>query len=352
MTDESTESEPNQIEPDQKLVQNGLDRAHNIHTEPGLDGSGFAALGKLLDRNWWHRTLTFIWLFRRFTVVPAVLLAVSGLSSRTLEYSFHKIFEQNHVYKGMDEVLQHTMLAGGLTLVLGGLSLVTMVIAIGLFAIRLTAFCQAYLRLAPSNQSDQSVQIDSASVLRLQTEAVINFKGRKFYLFLVWLLWSLIMVVPFVAWSFSAFMLMISMVRFGAIGPLELDPSIKLAMIVVCLITSVFMTGYFLITLPVSAVSSGSPGQVALKSLKMTFAGLPALSVVSVLVLIFGTLACYFLDIPVYLITSGAVSDPGEITLIAINLISAGWQGVSAIIIYPLCLAIPCEMIRQNKKPE
>lgn len=352
MTDESTESEPNHIEPGKELVpgrtEPGTDTDLIDPIEPALAGTGFAALGKLLDQNWWRRTLAFIWIFRRFTLIPAVLLAVSGLSTRTLEFSFHKIFQQNHVYKGMDEVLQHTMLAGCLTVVLGGLSLVTTVIAIGLFAIRLTAFCQAYLRLAPSEQVDANLDY----VRNLQIEAVNEFKGRKSYLFLVWLLWSLIMVVPFLAWTISAFMLLITGSSLGALGPLELDPSIKLALIVVFLITSVFMTAYFLITLPVSAVSGGSSGQVALQSLKMTFAGLPALSVVSILVLIFGTLACYFLDIPVYLITSGAISDPGEITLIAINLISAGWQGVSAIIVYPLCLAIPCEMIRINKKPE
>ncbi|MGD9684700.1 MAG: hypothetical protein AB7W16_26345 [Candidatus Obscuribacterales bacterium] len=395
MTDnESTGSEPNQIEPDQagvdqteldqagvdrtELDQAGVDRTEldqagvdqteldqagvdqaGVHRteldqaeldmpEPKLAGTGFAALGKLLDKNWWRRTLTFIWIFRRYTMVPAVLLAVSGLSTRILEYSFHKIFEQNHVYMGMDEVLQHTILAGGLTLTLGGLALVTTVIAIGLFAIRLTAFCQAYLRLAPANQIDSNLDY----VRTIQAEAVNEFKGRKSYLFLVWLLWSLLMVVPFIALSVSGFMAMIASFPVGVLGPLELDPSIKWSLIIVCLANSVLMTGYFLLTLPVSAVSRGSSGQVALGALKMTFAGLPALSVVSLLVLIFGTFACYFLDIPVYLITYKMIPDPGEITLVAINLISAGWQGVSAIIIYPLCLAIPCEMIRTNEKPE
>ncbi|MCA9803482.1 MAG: hypothetical protein KC777_16035 [Cyanobacteria bacterium HKST-UBA02] len=349
MTDESTESESNQIEPDQTgLNQAGLEQTRLDLEEPVLDGSGFAAVGKLLDQNWWRRTLTFIWTFRSFTFIPAVLLAVSGLSSRILEFSFHKIFEQNHVYKGMDEVLQHTVLAGGLTLVLGGLSLVTTVVAIGLFAIRLTAFCQAYLRLSPADQIDSNLDY----VRTIQNEAVNEFKGRKSYLFLVWFLWSLLMVVPLLAWTVSALLLMISTVPMGALGPLELDPSIKLSMIIVWVANTVLMTGYFLITLPVSAVSRRSSGQVALGALKMTFAGLPALSVISILVLIFGTLAGYFLEIPVYLITFKAIPDPGEITLVAINLISAGWQGVSAIIIYPLCLAIPCEMIRTNKKPE
>ncbi|MBZ0187104.1 MAG: hypothetical protein K8F91_12730 [Candidatus Obscuribacterales bacterium] len=320
--------------------------AANQDEEPTLNGSGFEALRQLLDKSWWQHTFAFIWMFRRLTIKPAFLMAFSLIALRLQEFCIAKSMFKEGAYNGMQDVLSHIGVAIFFLLGLGIPSLVAMVWSIALFVIVLTGFCRAFLAIEPGSLL-QADQLDKDSVNLGQQEAVAFFKTRKTYLVLVWFFWSLIMLVPSAVFGTAAIFFAATVAGVLPL-PLAVPPELQIGSLFVAIISGILISNYFLIAMPVSSQFQKTGRKVAVDSLMMSLKAVPALSIISSIVLILGSLATYWTEIPVQLVNHGYLPPLNEYLYLALNLISAGWQGVSAIIIYPLSLAIPCELVRKK----
>ncbi|HMP51066.1 MAG TPA: hypothetical protein PKD05_05875, partial [Candidatus Melainabacteria bacterium] len=102
-------------------------------------------------------------------------------------------------------------------LVFGGSALIFVCLGVELWIVVLTGFCRAYLQEpAPGQNLPENL---SKNLEDRQREAVEFAKGRKLFLLLVWIFYSLIMLIPATVF-FTAFVL----IYFSIPGALPVPP--------------------------------------------------------------------------------------------------------------------------------
>ncbi|HMP53533.1 MAG TPA: hypothetical protein PKD05_18435, partial [Candidatus Melainabacteria bacterium] len=113
-------------------------------------------------------------------------------------------------------------------------------------------------------------------------------------------------------------------------------------------ITAIILLNHFLIALPLSSLSYRSSRKVALDSFFMTFKTLPAVSTFSIffiflcLIYLTGEFALSAFNN----INHGAANYYGQLFFLLLN---AVFHASISIIIWPLVLTLPCELLRGEK---
>ncbi|MEZ4535736.1 MAG: hypothetical protein R3D26_12180 [Cyanobacteriota/Melainabacteria group bacterium] len=324
-----------------------------LFPEPAVKGPGLDKLALVLNGSWWSRTWNFIWTFRKQSFKPALFCLIGECCMwLSLYLGFASIVERSASGEPITDVYELLgMLGQGLLMmfVFGGSALIFVCLGVGLWIVVLTGFCRAYLQEPAQNETPPENLSENLSknLEDRQREAVEFVKGRKLFLLLVWIFYSLIMFIPATVF-FTAFIL----IYFSIPGALPVPPpfsqEVTTTAWVVGVITAIILLNHFLIAMPLSSLSYRSSRKVALDSFFMTFKTLPAISIFSILFILF----CLF-----YLSGEFALSAFNSMNPSAANyygqlfflLLNAAFHAAISIVIWPLVLALPCELLRGEK---
>lgn len=320
-----------------------------LFPEPAVKGPGLDKLALVMDRRWWSRTWNFIWTFRKQSFKPALFCLIGECCMwLSLYLGFAGIVERSATGEpitGAYELLG--ILGQGLLmmLVFGGSALIFVCLGVGLWIVVLTGFCRAYLQ--ESTLDENLPKNLSKNLEGRQREAVEFVKGRKLFLLLVWIFYSLIMLIPATVF-FTAFVL----IYFSIPGALPVPPPFSQEVTntawVVGVITAIILLNHFLIAMPLSSLSYRSSRKVALDSFFMTFKTLPAVSIFST----FFILLCLLYLTGEFALSvfngmnHGAANYYGQLFFLLLN---AVFHASISIVIWPLALTLPCELLRGEK---
>lgn len=320
-----------------------------LFPEPSVKGPGLDKLALVLDRKWWSRTWNFIWTFRKQSFKPALFCLIGECCMwLSLYLGFAGIVERSSTREPITGVYELLGILGQgllMMLVFGGSALIFVCLGVGLWIVVLTGFCRAYLQEpAPGQNLPENL---SKNLEDRQREAVEFAKGRKLFLLLVWIFYSLIMLIPATVF-FTAFVL----IYFSIPGALPVPPPFSQEVTntawAVGVITAIILLNHFLIALPLSSLSYRSSRKVALDSFFMTFKTLPAVSTFSIffiflcLIYLTGEFALSAFNN----INHGAANYYGQLFFLLLN---AVFHASISIIIWPLVLTLPCELLRGEK---
>ena len=164
-----------------------------IVTDPVVENLGLNALRLMINPEWLRNTLRFIWIFRKHSLKPAIFFTageVCAILSLYLSWSdlLNRGAEQS--IPG-NEVIFIFIKMIIIMIIFGGAALILTSIGVGLWVLALTGFCRSFLTdFKGLNLSEDEVQ-------NYQKECIDQFKTRKSYLFVVWIVYSIIMAIPF-----------------------------------------------------------------------------------------------------------------------------------------------------------
>lgn len=316
-----------------------------IDTDPKIQGIGLNALNQLFNQTWWSDSLNFIWNFRQLAYKPALLFALGEiLAVLSLFLSMQDLVAigvSGEAISGMGELTQILVKSALIIIVFGGASLVLVTWSVGLWIITLTGFCRAYL------SQTKDMNVSKEELFEYQKSCVEQFKSRKAYLFVVWIIYSLIMFIPVAMYLISSTFIYMSLP--GVLPyPVPFSQEQTIACWIIAVISTIVLSNHFLVALPLSAVSKKGGRKVATDSFLMALKSLPVITIFS---LILGLLS-FLVAVPdtCLIIFNLANQEPSLYwRQCLIQLVSAVWHAALSIIVFPLAVALPCELLRKNE---
>lgn len=320
------------------------DLNNRIVSEPSVTKAGFNALGLAFNLQWWKNTFSFIWTFKKLALKPALFCTageICAVLSLYLSWSDLLNRSPSQPIPG-NEVMFIFLKMIIVMLIFGGAALILTTTGVGLWILTITGFCRSFLT------DYDGLELTEEALLKYQRECIDHFKTKKAYLFVVWIIYTIIMTIPLILFSVPAFFLYISIPKVIPY-PIPLTMEMKAACSLVCAITGIIMTNHFLTALPLSAISNKGGQAVAIESLIMALKTLPTITIFS----IFLTILCTLLYIPEYALFwyNTTSASPSNFVLQGIyQACSAIWHGAISIVLVPLAVALPCEILRNKRK--
>lgn len=298
---------------------------------------GMRAIPKVFSLNWWNAAVIAAWEFRKYTLKPAIIIAITtfaytgSLSWVTSTFSQHA----NQPWMA-NEFLTSVFIAIPLLLGTAVVTLVGATWSIGLWFIALTAFCRSFLSITPETAS-------RAELIESQQQAIDHFKVNKRLILSTWLVYSILMTLPGM-WLLIAFLVYAIAAYPASIGT---GPPPAQELVIFCIVSggiaSVLLTNHALLLFAYSGVSKKGGRAVAIDSLKGTLFAFPLITIVSSISLAVAALVIGVVGLLVF----------GQPQLINFDklmwlwiLVLSAWNGVSSMIVMPLVMVVPCEMVR------
>jgi hypothetical protein len=215
-------------------------------------------------------------------------------------------------------------------------SLVGMTWSLGLWFLVLTAFCRSFLSVNPEAAS-------RAELLDAQQQAVDHFKVNKRLVLSTWLVYSILMTVPGM-WLLIAFVVFMAASYPASIGTgAPPDQGLVIFCMISSSIASVLLTNHALLLFAYSSVSKKGGRAVAVDSLKGALLSFPLITIVSSISLALAVVVIGVVGLLVF----------GQPKLVNFDglmwlwiLVLSAWHGVSSMVVLPLLMVVPCEMVR------
>ena len=304
---------------------------------------GFDALRLMGNSSWWKQAFQFIWAFKKHAFKPALLVA-SGEAAAVLclFLSFYDLFQRmatQQAINGMEDFMAIVLKMIVVVVVCGGASLILTCWGVAAWIIALTGFCRSYL--------SDTATLSKEELLSYQKDCINYFRTKKIFLFIVWIVYSFIMLIPFTILTISSFFLYVSNPML--IGyPVPIPPAVLIGCSAIAFLSTIVLSNHFLIALPLSSISDKSGRFVAVDSFVMSVKALPAITVFSIFASMLFVL--YYLTeigLIVHNVSSTEVSD--YFLQCIYRLGAAFWHGGLSIILFPLAMVLPCELLRSAK---
>jgi len=208
--------------------------------------------------------------------------------------------------------------------------------SIGLWFIVLTAFCRSFLSVIPETAS-------RAEIVASQQDAIAHFNVNKRLILSTWLVYSILMTFPGM-WLLIAFAVYAFAAYPASTGT---GPPPAHSLVLFCAITgggaSILLTNHALLLFAYSSISNKGGRAVALDSLKGTLLSFPLITIVSSISLAVAAVVIGVVGLLVF----------GQPQLINFDglmwlwiLVLSAWHGVSSMVVLPLLMVVPCEMVR------
>lgn len=298
---------------------------------------GARALPKVFSVKWWNAAVVAVWEFRKFTLKPAIIIAATTFAYvGSLNWVVSTFAKHGNEPWMANEFLTSVFIAIPLLLGTVIVTLVGVTWSIGLWFIVLTAFCRSFLSVIPETAS-------RAEIVASQQEAIAHFKVNKRLVLSTWLVYSILMTFPGM-WLLIAFAVYAFAAYPASTGA---GPPPAQSLILFCAITgggaSILLTNHALLLFAYSSVSSKGGRAVALDSLKATLLSFPLITIVSTISLAVAAVVIGVVGLLVF----------GQPQLINFDglmwlwiLVLSAWHGVSSMVVLPLLMVVPCEMIR------
>ncbi len=289
-------------------------------------GFGLDVVPTILRRVWWIKALSFIWLFRKQSFKPALLMVIGCVIYFSSLFYFRLIFGSQTTINGMGEAI--FKLGSCFIVLLGGAvgAFVFFTWSLGLWLAVLTGFSRAFLLY------ETDIGKESLTMAEFQESCVAYFKTRKSFLVTTWLVFSAISLIPFI-WLLVITAVVYTSLPGAGVGFLFSREQVVFA-VITGLIVLLFISNYTLMVFPVSSLSSKPARQVAIDSLVLSLRLFPVLSAVS----FFSMVLNHLVGAPIALILEQPIL---SLLLLALSILST-------VIIVPLSLIVPCELIRNS----
>ncbi len=342
--------------PDRENIENSQDSspAHQsgisavgamVEPNPAVASPGIDKIGLLFDKVWWKATLDQIWTFRALTLKPAILVTlgeICSLISLYLSYfDLYQLSASGTAINGLGELGFIFLKAIVVMLLFGGAALVLTCWGAGLWFVTLTGFCRSFLTTYETPPGEEALLSD-------QKKAVDYILTKKMTLLITWIFYSLIMIIPMVVFAVSLFFVLVSIPNILPY-PVPFTPLMIGASGFVCFVTLLILTNLGLLTMPLSAVSNLTGREIATGAFMMTFKTLPAITVCSVLAIVL-SLVMSIPDIALISFNNIDKTPSNYLMQALLRIVFALFHGAASIFILPLCLALPCELLRKGSR--
>jgi|AGTN01.1.fsa_nt_gi hypothetical protein len=309
--------------------------------EPGAQqllplSGGIRAVSKIFSLNWWNAAVVAVWEFRKYTLKPALIIAVTTFAYvGTLSWivtTFSKHGDQPWM---ANEFLTAAFIAIPLLLGTVVVTLVGVTWSTALWFIILTAFCRSFLSIDP-------VSASRAELIESQRQASDHFKVNKRLILSTWLVYSILMTLPGMWLLIDFIVYMIASYP----SPTNTGPP-PAQLIIFCLVSgaiaSVLLANHAFLLFAYSGVSKKGGRAVAVDSLKAMVFTFPMITIVSSISLAVAAVVIGVVGLLVF----------GQPKLVNFDglmwlwiLVLSAWHGVSSMVVLPLLMVVPCEMVR------
>jgi len=311
---------------------------------------GFGFVPQLFRASFWRLLFASMYAFRKPLLKPAIMLSV-GLTlpyiGLDLAYRFIAL-QQKVEFHGVGDILIRfgAPIIGLLIVSIGSVVGVVWGLAASLMA--LTALCRTFLSVAPDSAPKDKNELTTL-LEQSRDSALTAFKTRKSYLVMVWLMYSIIMIVPTVIMFGSGAVVMLGMPQMGEYTMLAVQQNLPAPMFfgaaIALGISLLIMSNYALILLPYSAMTEKRSTQAAVGGLVLSLKTVIGLTFYSSIAFSLTSFLCSPVDILVVLNQSLANNDFVRYLLFSAKLI---WHVIFFAVLLPLTVLIPCEIIRDN----
>ncbi len=310
---------------------------------------GFGFLPRLAEPGWGTLALLILKSCPKYYLKPAILLAFA-FTAPYVEFWVLNLFIQSMSTHG-------TFNTGGSILLTFAPPLIfLLILSVGAFAsivwglgtllISLTATCRTILQVDTKDVA--SIQSKAASA---QEEGIQIFRNKKGYLAKVWLLYSLLMLIPTAVMVITSWIVTLGLPQVGnyTMLPMPVQLNIPMEMMVGSAIalgaSIIVLTNYALILLPFSAGTQRPASKAALGGFLTTLKTLPAISIYSVIFFVLSSL--FFSPVDLLLIYNQQLITGPAATGFFLFL-KFVWHVLNLVYFVPISILIPCEMIRGN----
>lgn len=333
MIDSQTE-EPN-IQPDNKQ-------------HPPLK-MGFGFLPRLFTPGWSKLAFQLVRRCPEYFLKPALLLAFA-LTAPYLEIwalnGFLTSMSDHRVFQTGGDILTTfgPIFLGLIALAIG--AFVSIAWGLGALLIALTATCRTILLTDTQTLDTTSI---ATAMKSAQEEGIQQFRSKKGFLAKVWLIYSVLMLLPTAIMVITSWILMLGMPQVGSYTMLPMHMNIPTEMMIgsaILLGVSItVLSNYALILFPFSAVSTNSAAKAALGGFIATLKTLPAISIYSIIFFVLS----FILSSPVdLLLVFNQQLITGPLSTGLFLALKFFWHALFFVYLVPISILIPCEMIRGN----
>lgn len=298
---------------------------------------GIRAVPKAFSLSWWNAAVIAAWEYRKYTFKPALIVSITTFAYVGSLCFVRTIFagHQDNAWMA-NEFIASVGISIVVLLAAIVISLVGVTWSIGLWFMVLTAFCRSFLSVNPETAS-------RAELIESQKQAISHFRVNKRLILSTWLVYSILMSLP-AMWLMIAFMVFAVASYPASVGS---GPPPAQSLVLFCIITgsiaSVLLTDHALLLFAYSSVSKKGGRAVAIDSLKGTLLSFPLITIVSSISLALSAVVIGVVGLLVF----------GQPNLVNFDglmwlwiLVLSAWHGVSSMVVLPLLMVVPCEMVR------
>ena len=276
-------------------------------------------------------TLAFLPSFK----TPIILATVGSL---LMIACFHAL---TLIKPGGDGVINGNIMAPILIGAAAGMMItgILLLLSLSLGTLRLAGFVRAFLRCPQKTmEADYQNQVKVYLI-----EGLSAVRSHKAYLVKAWLVSTVIMIPLLFVWCACSLIIaglspeMIEQYKF----PAEVVP-LRQGAIIAAAIVGILISNYSITTLAVSVMLDRSVKETSIEALWLAITTSPALTLISLL---------SFVAVTVLTTPGAALSLLHPVTekvlqITPLSYVSELWQGISGVILIPICTAMLCEVVR------
>ncbi len=237
-------------------------------------------------------------------------------------------------------VLIPTLIGSSAGMIITGILLLVSIF-IGL--IRIAGFTRAFLR-CPYDPSSEASAVTIKSYLE---EGLAAVRSHKMLLSKSWLVCSIIMIPLIFVWCAASFMVV--GLTPEIVKELHLAPevlSLRFGAMATLAIVGLMLSNYSITILAVSTMLDRSVKEASIESLWLAITTSPVLSVVSLLAFVAST--AITTPYAAMELVRPALQTGVPLTFNPLSYVSEIWQGISGLIVIPMCTAMLCEVVRDS----